>query len=92
MHTAKLNHGGRKITRVYRGSRKSRKTIVRCQLMLVNYTGIIINTGKKKEKTQSKIVNYTPQGYGKIYILLPKYIKSFTLGLLTDFLGRLRIL
>ena len=82
MHTAKLNHGGRKITRVYRGSRKSRKTIVRCQLMLVNYTGIIINTGKKKEKTQSKIVNYTPQGYGKIYILLPKVYKKLYTGII----------
>ena len=55
--------------------------------MLVNYTGIIINTGKKKEKTQSKIVNYTPQGYGKIYILLPKVYKKLYTGIIDWFLG-----
>ena len=49
MNTAKLNQAGRKITRVYRGSQKSRKTIVGFKCT--------INTGKKKENTSK----YSPK-------------------------------
>ena len=86
-HTAKLNQGGRKITRVYRRSRKSRKTIVRCQFT--------INTGKKKENTSKYSPKLSTTHYKALIrhmFYYQKYIKSFTLGLLADFLGRLRML
>ena len=51
-HTVKLNQDGRKITRVYRRSRKSHKTIVRCQF-------------KKYKQIKFQIVNCTLQGFVK---------------------------
>ena len=83
-HTAKLNQGGRKITRVYR---RSRKTIVR-----YHFT---INTSKKKENTSKYRPKLSTTHYKALIrhiFYYQKYIKSFTLGLLADFLGRLRML
>ena len=50
--------------------------------------------GSKYKQIQSEIVNYTPQGFDKTYFIAKRILlqKSFTLGLLTNFLGRLRIL
>ena len=80
-HTAKLNQGGRKITRVYRRSRKSRKTIIRYRFT--------INTSKKKENTSKYSPKLSTTHYKALirHISLSKVYKKLYTGIIGWFLG-----